>query len=73
MQRKVFAQSPAAGGLLENVQIPQGLIVAAVLRAGQASIPRGDFRLEVGDDVVLFVQQEEAPMAQLLFPGPDSD
>jgi trk system potassium uptake protein TrkA len=73
VQRKVFAQSPAAGGLLENIEIPQGLIVAAVVREGRTSIPRGDYRLEVGDDVVLFVRQEEAAMAQLLFPGLDSD
>ena len=73
VHRKVFAQSPAAGGLLENIEIPQGLIVAAVVRDGRASIPRGDFQLEIGDDVVLFIRQEEAPMAQLLFPGPDSN
>ncbi len=73
VQRKVFAQSPAAGGTLENIEIPQGLIVAAVLRDGRAAIPRGDYRLEIGDDVILFIRQQEAAFAQLLFPGPDSD
>ena len=56
-----------------DVEIPEGLIVAAILRNGRASTPRGDHRLEVGDDVILFVRRAEAAMAQLLFPGPDSD
>jgi trk system potassium uptake protein TrkA len=71
IQRKVHPQSPAARVRLAEVQIPQGLIVAAILRGGRASIPRGDDRLEVGDDVVLFVRREEVGLAQLVFPGPD--
>ena len=73
VQRKVAAQSAAAGGLLENIEIPQGLLVAAVVRDGRARIPRGGFRLEVGDDVILFLRREEAGIAQLLFPGSDLD
>lgn len=71
IQRKVCEQSPAAGGFLADVEIPQGLIVAAILRQGRARIPRGDDRLDVGDDVILFVRSAEVGMAQLLFPGPD--
>ena len=73
VQRRVYAQSPTAGGRLADVEVPEGLIVAAVVRNGRASIPRGDHRLEVGDDVILFVRHSEAGMAQLLFPGPDAD
>jgi trk system potassium uptake protein TrkA len=73
VQRKVHAQSPAAGARLGDVEVPQGLIVAAVLRDGRATIPRGDDRLEVGDDVILFVRHAEIGVVQLLFPGPDSD
>ena len=73
VQRKVYRQSPVADVRLRDVEIPEGLIVAAILRNGRASIPRGDHRLEVGDDVILFVRRAEAAMAQLLFPGPDSD
>jgi trk system potassium uptake protein TrkA len=69
MQRRVEAQSPAAGARLETVEIPRGLIVAAVLRKQQVIVPRGDQRLEVGDEVVLFVAKSEAGLAQLVFPG----
>lgn len=69
MQRRIQAASPAAGERLADIEVPRGLIVAAVLRGGRAVIPRGDHRLEIGDDVVLFVQREEADMVHLVFPG----
>ncbi len=71
VQRRVEQHSPTAGSQLADVQIPQGLIVAAVLRGGRAVIPRGDQRLQVGDDVILFVHESEAKLAHLLFPGRD--
>ena len=73
VQRTVHAQSPAANARLGDVEVPQGLLVAALLRNGRATIPKGDDRLEVGDDVILFVRHAEASMAQLLFPGPDPE
>ena len=45
---------------------------ATVLRAGQVIVPRGDHTLEVGDEVILFVQREEAGVANLVFPGEES-
>ena len=69
LQRRLAAQSPAVGSRLDAIEIPQGLIVAAVLRRGRAIVPRGDERLEAGDAVVLFVRREQADLAQLAFPG----
>lgn len=73
LQRRVVAQSAAAGCTLNNIEIPEGLIVAAVLHNGRVIVPRGDQKLEVGDEVILFVRQSEAWMAQLVFPGPDNE
>lgn len=72
MQRRVVAQSPAAGSRLDAADIPHGLIVAAILRGNRAIVPRGDEVLEVGDQVVVFVLQSEAGLASLLFPGPET-
>lgn len=72
VQRRVEAVSPVAGARLADVEIPDGLIVAAVISNGKAVVPRGDHRLEAGEEVVLFVVQEEANTAYLLFPGPES-
>lgn len=72
MQRRVVAQSAAAGGRLDGIEIPEGLVVAAVLRNGKAIVPRGDHRIEVDDEVILFVRKSEAGLANLVFPGPES-
>jgi trk system potassium uptake protein TrkA len=73
IQRKVFPPSAVAGARLADVEVPQGLIVAAIVRNGKSSIPRGEDRIEVDDDVILFVRRSEIATVQLLFPGPDSD
>jgi trk system potassium uptake protein TrkA len=73
VQRRVYKESPTAGARLADVETPQGLLVAAIVRAGRAMIPSGEHRLEIGDDVILFVRQAEIGMAQLLFPGASSD
>lgn len=73
VQRTVYGQSPVANGRLRDVEIPQGLIVAAVLRDGKALIPRGNVQFLVGDDVILFARREERDLVQLLFPGPEPD
>ena len=71
IQRRIYELSPAAGQRLGDIEVPQGLIVAAIVHEGQARIPRGGDRLEVGDDVILFVSRSEADVAHLLFPGQD--
>jgi Trk K+ transport system NAD-binding subunit len=71
MHRRVVEQSAAAGGTLAAIEIPQGLVVAAVIHNGRVIVPRGDQKLEVGDEVILFVRHSEAWMAQLVFPGPE--
>ncbi len=61
------------GETLQNVEIPQGLLVAAVIRDGHAFIPRGQDRLEAGDDVILFMRRTEAELVELLFPGRETE
>jgi trk system potassium uptake protein TrkA len=73
MPRRVHAQTPAAGCTLNSVDIPQGLVVAAVVHNDRAIVPRGDQQLEVGDKVILFVRKSDAQLAQLVFPGPDNE
>lgn len=72
MQRRVVAQSPVVGLRLDSIEIPQGLIVAAVLRGGKVTVPRGDHVLEEDDEVIVFVRESEAALAQLVFPGQET-
>ena len=73
VQRKIHPQSVAAGARLSEIEVPRGLIVAAILRDGRAAIPRGEDRIDAGDDVILFVKRSELGMVQLLFPSPEPD
>jgi trk system potassium uptake protein TrkA len=71
VMRRVQSASAAAGGTLADITVPRGLIVAAVLRDGDAIIPNGSFQLRAGDDVVVFAHRSELATVQLLFPGAD--
>ncbi len=72
IERQLAAASPAAGVTLADIKPPRGLIVGAVARGDRVFVPRGSDRLEVGDTVILFVQEEHLPTVRLLFPGHES-
>ena len=69
IERQLAPASPAAGVTLAEMKTPKGLIVGAVVRGEKVFVPRGPDRLEVGDLVILFVQEEEFDTVKLLFPG----
>lgn len=69
IERRLAPASPAAGVTLAEMKPPRGLIVGAVARGEKVFVPSGDDRLEVGDVVILFVQEQHVPTVQLLFPG----
>ena len=69
IERRLAKASPAAGVTLAEMKPPRGLIVGAVARGEKVFVPSGDDRLEVGDIVILFVQEEHVPTVRLLFPG----
>jgi trk system potassium uptake protein TrkA len=69
VERTLAPASPAAGVTLAEMKPPRGLIVGAVVRGEKVFVPRGGDRLEVGDQVILFVQEQELATVRLLFPG----
>jgi trk system potassium uptake protein TrkA len=71
LERRLAPASPAAGVTLAEMAAPRGLIVGAVARGDRVFVPRGPDRLEVGDLVILFVQEQELDTVRLLFPGRD--
>ncbi len=71
VHRRIHSNTPVAGGRLADIEIPSGLIVAAVLRDDEPIIPHGDERLEVDDEVIVFAHASEVATVQLLFPGPE--
>ncbi len=69
LERRLEKASPAAGVTLAEIKPPKGVIVGAVARGKRVFVPRGKDRLQVGDLVILFVQEEHVPTIHLLFPG----
>ena len=71
LERELAPASPAAGVTLAEFNPPRGVIVGAVVRGAKVFVPRGKDRLEAGDTVILFVQEDEMATINLLFPGRD--
>jgi len=69
LERELKPASPAAGVTLAEMRPPRGLIVGAVKRGEKVFVPGGPDRLEVGDLVILFVEESEVDTVRLLFPG----
>lgn len=69
LERYLAPASPAAGVTLAEMKPPRGLIVGAVKRDEKVFVPRGADRLEAGDLVILFVEENELDTVRLLFPG----
>lgn len=70
LERRLAQASPAAGVTLAEMKPPQGVIVGAVKRDDRVFVPDGNDRLEEGDLVILFVEEDELDTVKLLFPGP---
>lgn len=51
----VLAGTAVAGKLLREIDLPEGSVVMTISREDEVIIPRGNDRIEVGDQVVVFV------------------
>jgi trk system potassium uptake protein TrkA len=63
----VAPKAPVVGKTLGEVSFPAGARLVGLIRDGASLPPRGDLRVEVGDDVVIVAQSESLPKAVRLF------
>ncbi len=61
----------AVGMAIQDLPLPRNSVICAILRGGEVVIPRGNVRLEAGDDVLALVDEASAPEVAALF-GPPS-
>lgn len=54
----VDADAPALGKSLQGLNLPEGVLVAGILRNGEAIVPRGTSRIELDDRLILVGQPE---------------
>jgi trk system potassium uptake protein len=53
IESTITTESSAAGKALSDLRLPEGTIVAAVLRQGEPTVPSGSFTFQVGDELIL--------------------
>ncbi len=64
-------ESPVAGKLLQEIQLPENALVAVVIRDNQPIVPRGSNQLMPGDRVVLITLPENHGPVLKMFTGED--
>ncbi len=55
------------GMMLRDAKMPQGSVVGALIREGEAIVPRGDERIRDGDSLVVFATAKAVPDLSELF------
>jgi trk system potassium uptake protein TrkA len=60
----------AVGLSIQELALPRSAVICAILRMGDVVIPRGNVRLEAGDDVLALVDDAGAPELAALFGPP---
>lgn len=59
--------SRAVGLAIQELPLPRSSVICAILRGGEVVIPRGNVRLEAGDEVLALVDEQSAPELARLF------
>lgn len=69
VEEKVPAGARAVGLELKELGLPDQCVIAAIIRNGQINLPRGNTKLETGDEVLAITDTEGAKqLAELLAP-----
>jgi trk system potassium uptake protein len=53
IESTITTESSAVGKMLSDVCLPDGTVVAAVMREGRPTVPSGSFAFQVGDELLL--------------------
>ena len=67
LQILVDATSSAVGKELRQIKLPEASLVVTVLRAEESAVPRGTYRLQAGDHVVVIARVEHIEQIQAIF------
>ena len=63
--------SPCQGKAIRDLNLPGDTVIVSIIRAGKLIIPRGDTRLETGDDILAVTTvAAEKPLKDLLVGSP---
>ena len=67
IEAEALETSPLVGKPLREVNLPDGILVGAVIRDDEVIIPRGGTEIEAGDRVVLFARSDQVKKVEQMF------
>jgi trk system potassium uptake protein TrkA len=73
VEEKVPAGAKAVGMELKDLGLPEQCVIAAIIRDGQITLPRGNTRLEQFDEVLAITDPEGAKRLAILLEPPDRE
>jgi trk system potassium uptake protein len=73
VEEKVPAGAKAVGMELKDLGLPEQCVIAAIIRNGQITLPRGTTRLEQFDEVLAITDPEGAKQLATLLEPPDRE
>ena len=66
IEAEVMSTSPIAGQKIRDIDIPEGVLIGAVLKEGEVHKPTGGLRINEGDIVAIFALSKDVPAVELL-------
>ena len=66
IEAQVMSTSPIAGQKIRDIDIPEGVLIGAVLKEGEVHKPTGGLRINEGDIVAIFALSKDVPAVELL-------
>jgi len=67
IEAEALETSPLVGKPLQDVQLPDGIMIGAIVRGDEVIRPAGNSKIEKGDRVVLMAQREMVKKVEQLF------
>ena len=72
VEEKIPAGAKAVGIAIKDLGLPDGCVIAAIIRQGKMVLPRGITELAQGDEVLAITDRPGADYLASLFAGPDN-
>lgn len=71
VELRLLETSPCRGKAIREINLPSDAVIVSVIRAGKLVIPRGDTRLEAGDEILaVSTVAAEKPLKDILVGSP---
>jgi trk system potassium uptake protein TrkA len=69
VEEEVLPASRAVGKNISNLRVPEGIVLAAIIRAGKIVLPRGETIIEAGDKVLALAESQKNHLLEEVLGG----